>query len=431
MPRVSATIRAILITIAAAAIALSSLVVLHPPHIPVRVAAKVKRPQRVAPATIIPDVEPVEIQDLAPEDAKAFNASIPFVNGPNPAARAFRFAGSTDDLARATDCLAAAVYYEAGDDSVGERAVAQVVLNRLRHPAFPKTVCGVVFQGSERSTGCQFTFTCDGALARTPSDAAWRRARQIATAALTGSVYRPVGYATHYHTDWVVPYWQSSLDKLAEVHTHLFFRWTGWWGTPPAFNRHPSGIEPAIAKLASLSPEHRNGVALGEADAAIIEATPYTGGTPLPLASEPGTFLTNLPTTRAGEFPALAKRACGELVQCKMLGWTDLRQKAAALPMTPDQMNAMSFSYLRDRATGLERMLWNCAEFQRPPAQCMKRQVLRLPPVSVPPPAGAVIPPPVVPTRGALDLTGVRRKPAGPPAPLATPTPQPTAITQP
>src|SRR3546814_2685764 len=99
-----------------------------------------------------------------------------------PAARPVRLAGGAVNLARATDCRAAAAWYEAGDDPSGERAVVQVVLNRLRHPAFPNTVCGVVFQGSERVSGCQFTFTCDGALARVPSEAAWERARSIARA---------------------------------------------------------------------------------------------------------------------------------------------------------------------------------------------------------------------------------------------------------
>ncbi|MCZ3110870.1 cell wall hydrolase, partial [Acinetobacter baumannii] len=74
--------------------------------------------------------------------------------------------GDTALQARAIDCMAAAVLYEAGDDAVGQRAVAQVVINRVRHPAFPKTICAVVFQGSDRATGCQFTFTCDGALVR-------------------------------------------------------------------------------------------------------------------------------------------------------------------------------------------------------------------------------------------------------------------------
>src|SRR3546814_6482927 len=99
---------------------------------------------------------------IAPEKARRLNAATPFSALPNPAARPFRLAGGAANLARATDCLAAAAWYEAGDDPSGERAVVQVVLNRLRHPAFPNTVCGVVFQGSERVSGCQFTFTCDG-----------------------------------------------------------------------------------------------------------------------------------------------------------------------------------------------------------------------------------------------------------------------------
>ena len=208
------------------------------------------------PVTPPPPVEPVELYDLTSDQARALNAKVPFSTLPNPAARPFRFIGEQAARDRAVDCLAAAQYYEAGDDPPGQRAVAQVVLNRLRHPAFPKTVCGVVFQGMERTTGCQFTFTCDGALSRVPSPEAWERARKLARKALTGSVDRAVGYATHYHTDWVVPYWSASLDKITAVGTHLFFRWTGWWGTPPAFRRTVSSEEPVIAKIAFLSPAH-------------------------------------------------------------------------------------------------------------------------------------------------------------------------------
>ena len=92
---------------------------------------------------------------------------------------------------------------------------------------------------------------------RAPNPVGWERARKLATGALNGAVFAQVGYATHYHTDWVVPYWSASLDKVAEVHTHLFFRWTGWWGTPPAFRRAVSDAEPAIPKLAALSPVAR------------------------------------------------------------------------------------------------------------------------------------------------------------------------------
>ena len=159
-------------------------------------AAAARKHKAVTP----PPVEPVKLYALPQDQARALNAAIPFSRLSNPPARPFVFAGDETDLARATDCLAAAQLFEAGDDAVGEEAVAQVVLNRVRHPAFPKTVCGVVFQGQERTTGCQFTFTCDGALARTPGETAWARAREIARRALAGKVYAPVGYATHSHT---------------------------------------------------------------------------------------------------------------------------------------------------------------------------------------------------------------------------------------
>ncbi|MBN8829041.1 MAG: cell wall hydrolase [Sphingomonadales bacterium] len=210
------------------------------------------------PDAPLPKVEPLTLDASKPDEARKLNAAIPFSTDPNPAARAFKFSGDEAALERARDCLAAAMIYEAGDDPRGERAVGQVVLNRLRHPAFPKTVCGVVFQGQERVTGCQFTFTCDGAMARIPSAGAWERARDLAGKMLAGDVYKPVGHATHYHTDWVMPYWSASLDKVTAVDTHLFFRWKGWWGTPPAFARTLSiAAEPTIAKLSLLSPAHK------------------------------------------------------------------------------------------------------------------------------------------------------------------------------
>jgi len=198
-----------------------------------------------------PAPEPLAFRAIAPEDAVAFNASIPISKESNPAARPFMLNGVSDvDKLRSIDCLTAAVYYEAAvEPTDGQRAVAQVVLNRLRHPAFPKSVCGVVFQGSDRSTGCQFTFTCDGSLARIPSAAGWARARKVAEEALAGKVYKPVGYATHYHTNWVVPYWSATLTKVADVGTHIFYRWEGGWGRPSAFRGRYAGVEPPISAL--------------------------------------------------------------------------------------------------------------------------------------------------------------------------------------
>jgi len=190
------------------------------------------------------------VRPLAPEQALKVNAEIPVAVGSNPAAAAFRFKGNDAARAQALNCLASAVYYEAGNqDADGERAVAQVVLNRVRHPAFPGTVCGVVYQGSTRPTGCQFTFTCDGSLNRSPDADGWRRANEIAAAALSGAVYAPVGWATHYHADYVVPYWASTMAKNDVVGAHLFYRWPGGWGQPSAFSQAYGGREPSAAGL--------------------------------------------------------------------------------------------------------------------------------------------------------------------------------------
>ncbi|HVI99672.1 MAG TPA: cell wall hydrolase [Sphingomonas sp.] len=378
--RAHPALAALLALVALLAVALPTTIVLTAPT-PTRIAKKLHKHQRVVPPAEVPPVEPVAYVSLTPDDARLVNAAIPFSTDPIPAARPFHLPKADTDAerARALDCLAAAVLYEAGDDAKGEQAVAQVVLNRVRHPAFPKTVCGVVFQGSERSTGCQFTFTCDGALARRFSDAAWDRARDVARMALDGHVDATVGYATHYHTDWVVPYWSSSLDKIAAVGSHLFFRWTGWWGTPPAFNRNVQSDEPAIAQLAALSDAHRTAVGLamgapGTVDAALLDNAVLPSAT----AADPDSFLVTLDKSIApATYPALAARTCGARPYCKFMAWTDPAAAAKKLPLTPQQVAAMSFSYLRDTANGYDKPLWNCGEFERPqPNQCMKVQVL-------------------------------------------------------
>ena len=227
----------------------------------------------------LPAPPPLLVRKLAPEDALSINQTIPLASGPNPAARPFLL-GKVDSAtkARALECLTSAVYYEAGNESAdGQRAVAQVVLNRVRHAAFPASVCGVVYQGSTRVTGCQFTFTCDGSLARAPMASRWQQARKVAEAALTGAVFAPVGNATHYHANYVVPYWASSLAKNAVVGAHIFYRWAGGWGRPPAFVKRYSGVEPnsAALKAAALAAEAAQAVAGAPATAEeVVEAIP-------------------------------------------------------------------------------------------------------------------------------------------------------------
>jgi Cell Wall Hydrolase len=206
---------------------------------------------------VLPDA--MAVRPVAPETALEINGRIPFATGPNPAARPFSLRAGTESYARALECLTSAIYYEAGRESTeGQRGVAQVVLNRVRHPAFPASVCGVVYQGSTRQTGCQFTFTCDGSLAWAPEPSYWNRARKVAEAALAGFVQASVGNATHYHANYVAPYWAPTLAKTNVIGAHIFYRWSGGWGRPAAFAQAYSGREadPRLLRTAAMSVPH-------------------------------------------------------------------------------------------------------------------------------------------------------------------------------
>ncbi len=180
----------------------------------------------------------VELPDMPVPENAVIDTSI------QPASP-FKLAGTPNDKARALQCLTTAIYYEAArEPDDGQRAVAQVVLNRVRHPTFPSTVCGVVFQGSERR-GCQFSFACDGAMTRgQPARDSWIRAARVAADALSGSVFAPAGMATHYHTYAVTPSWNRSLVMTGVFGAHFFHRWKGYWGTSAAFRSVYSGHEP-------------------------------------------------------------------------------------------------------------------------------------------------------------------------------------------
>lgn len=338
------------------------------------------RPHPVAPpADVVPDVLPMELAPVTEDDARAANARIALVTKGFVAARPFVYPGGGDARLRARDCLAAAMIYEAGDDRRGQLSVGQVVINRARHPAFPKSICGVVFQGSERRTGCQFTFTCDGALARRYSEAAWLRAQINADMMLSGLTDPSVGLATHYHTDWVRPYWSDSLEKIAIVDTHLFFRWPGYWGTPGAFRGAVSGTDGPVAKLAALSPLHANALGLPTELAAGVDANAAVGDARIVSGAGESagrdTIYTQLDRKAAPEsFVTTALRLCGDKPYCKFMGWTNPTLKPDSDAMSDTQRAAMSFSYLRDDKAGFEKALWNCSEYKRDDArQCMKR----------------------------------------------------------
>lgn len=308
-----------------------------------------------------PKPEPLVFAPLPADEARLINDALPFAANPGPAAKPFRFAGDTESRARAVDCLATAMWYEAGESDSGQRAVGQVILNRVRHPAFPGTICGVVFQGAERQTGCQFTFTCDGAMQRNAPQTSFERARSRARAMLDGAVSKVVGLATHYHTNWVHPIWSAELDKIAQVDTHLFFRWKGGWGGPAAPRRRYQGAEPLTAQLAMLSPFHRSSgqtapdLSLPEGHARSL------AGPPVDLGD--GTFQISMSTSRSANVQAMAALdLCETRDFCKVTGLLD-NDDSGKRPI--------AFLYIRDRQAGVERALWDCNSFKRlTSAQC-------------------------------------------------------------
>jgi spore germination cell wall hydrolase CwlJ-like protein len=321
-----------------------------------------------------PIAEPTKIAAFTPDQARTSNLAVPIVPGAVRGAPPFVYAGNPQDRASAQTCLAAAVYYEAGDDAVGEQAVAQIIINRLRHPAFAKTICGVVFQGSERKTGCQFTFSCDGSLSRRPPPAAWKRAEDIAGLALSGTVARSVGLATYYHADWVVPYWRDSLDKIAVLHGHIFYRWRGRWGRLPAFagrSSSPEVLDPRIATLAvpavtATLPDDTDGPARTSVSIFGVPRAALKGAIVRLKDDDAGQYVLQLaPSAPAGSFAVTAFTICAEKADCLVMAWADEKDVPRALPILPLAMRTMVFMYRKSSVLGDARPYWDCRRYPR------------------------------------------------------------------
>lgn len=186
-----------------------------------------------SPQVLAREVSKFTLQDAAllksdGRSAQVRNAAIPIASAftGNMAPFAAMSFGSVP-YQTALGCMTEAIYYEAANESLaGKRAVAQVILNRVAHPAYPSSVCGVIYQGWQDPV-CQFSYTCDGSLARPHVAHLWRQSRDVAKAALTGYVEKSVGTATHYHADYVLPYWAYRLDKVHVEGRHIFYRLPG------------------------------------------------------------------------------------------------------------------------------------------------------------------------------------------------------------
>ena len=254
----------------------------------INIAGETSAPKpRLVKASIIPD---------APGILPA--TPVPYVQ--------LRKAEPVEASSRDLECLTRAVYFESkGEPDIGQAAVAQVVLNRTRHPAFPKTVCGVVNQGVERRS-CQFSFVCKPTRVTEPRE--WARARRVAERALDGHYEPAIGTATFFHATRVSPGW-NNLAKVGRFGNHVFYRYAGKRGAPSAFTREtrpslldsftapiqaafakpavktetapptPSvGLAPKPAETAAASPA--TAVAVGETPSAPLAATPATPAAP-------------------------------------------------------------------------------------------------------------------------------------------------------
>jgi spore germination cell wall hydrolase CwlJ-like protein len=244
----------------------------------------------------------------------------------NPQARPFRMASALDS-SRDLDCLADAVYYEArGETPAGQAAVAQVVLNRVRHPAFPKSVCGVVFQGAQGGSGCQFSFACDGSMGRGREPAAWRRSREVAAHALAGFVMPSVGNATHFHVVGLDPGWGPRLLRVAQIGLHVFYRFGGYAGSPNSFNGRPqpsSDDAAPHAVYASMLPVPETTTADGRVHAQYVLASATVTTAPKPAetaqAAKPDASapITTAPADAKAEAPKADAKPAATTVTAK------------------------------------------------------------------------------------------------------------------
>ncbi len=199
-----------------------------------------------------------------------YDAGAAVATGPLTVSAAVQGAPSPRVRGRDLDCLAEAVYYEArGESAAGQAAVAQVVLNRARHPNYPKSVCGVVFQGGFAGD-CQFSFVCDGAMSRPVEPTAWRQARQIAARALSGYVMTSVGRALNFHVSPTGTARDAAPGTVAQLGRHVFFVAVNRSvAAPPRHEEPPRVVEANLTARGPDAPE-----AVHVLTTALAEVTP-------------------------------------------------------------------------------------------------------------------------------------------------------------
>jgi N-acetylmuramoyl-L-alanine amidase len=122
-------------------------------------------------------------------------------------------------------CLAKNIYWESrSEPRAGQLAVAHVTINRMVHPKFPATICGVVYQGDESTFGrCQFSWWCDGKSDHPTEHRAWKSAVELAAAVVSGRHSDPTNGALFFHHHKVRPHWATSKRLSAQIGKHLYY----------------------------------------------------------------------------------------------------------------------------------------------------------------------------------------------------------------
>ena len=266
---------------------------------------------KAAPVALLPSFKPqvlVAAADPQPGGASA-QPDLRLRDRFRVAAQAFHAAAQPFRIQQVADapsdlhCLTEAVYFEArGEAQAGQQAVAQVVLNRVRHPAFPKTICAVVHQHAGSS--CQFSFACSSRQAAVNS-VAWRRAESIAASEMHGAVMAAVGDATAFQGARASPF--AGLLKVAQVGAHIFYRFGGHAGAPAMFRQTPAASgEPARVEIARLEPSAASQSAQQVSTGGRVRVTLYSG----PVSPPPSSVtLETLAVKLAGALSVEAKPA--------------------------------------------------------------------------------------------------------------------------
>jgi spore germination cell wall hydrolase CwlJ-like protein len=212
--------------------------------------AEARKPKRgVGELEDVP-IDPIVVASIDPSTTAALDAIDQIVPMPNimpvsaPAALAYArettpataFDRLVDQNGKAVSekdlwCMATAIYFEARSESYrGQIAVGQVVMNRVAHKIYPKTICNVVFQNQHMRNACQFSFACDGIPERVTEAKAWAQAEEIAKGVINGTLYiTEVGKATHYHATYVYPHWAPKLKKNTKIGHHVFYQFKRGW----------------------------------------------------------------------------------------------------------------------------------------------------------------------------------------------------------